>query len=481
MRVVLVLLLIVTATLAVATEARAAVSYSSEEAAFVKLINDYRLSRGLPALLVSDRITEACDRHNSDMAKYEFFGHYTTNGSDWFAIGATPFDRMATSGYGFDTPRGENIAAGYSTASSVFSAWQASSGHNSNMLGETFKVLGVSLVFSSGSPYGYYWTVGFGGYVDETAHTVPAAAPTTPCESIRGTDRYDTAIRISRAMFSEALPAGSGLVLAPGETFPEALCGAPLAAAYGGPVLLTPAVGLNNGAEAEMQRLAPQYVFCIGLSDAVVNEVRSALPAATVTTIRGAGGSAYDMSYQVAKALAAKLGDMSDAIAIITRGDVFPDAIGLAPLACHQKWPVLLTGGTNTLSPSAADALAELGIDEALKVGTYVTLPSNVTGVGNLSGTDRYDTNRKVVLWGKANAGLSFSHAGVTTGDKFPDALATGPYLGLDRGVLFLSPLYGPLPAQTSALIAANATSVGQVTFIACVEPVISQVKSTLL
>ena len=53
--------------------------------------------------------------------------------------------------------------------------------------------------------------------------------------SLRGTDRYDTAVKVSRAAFAEPLPADSGLVLAPGETFPEALCGAPLAAAYGGP------------------------------------------------------------------------------------------------------------------------------------------------------------------------------------------------------------------------------------------------------
>ena len=46
----------------------------------------------------------------------------------------------------------------------------------------------------------------------------------------------------------------------------------------------------------------------------------------------------------MAKALGAKLGDMSGATAIITRGDIFPDAIGVSPLACANKWPILLTG-----------------------------------------------------------------------------------------------------------------------------------------
>ena len=64
-----------------------------------------------------------------------------------------------------------------------------------------------------------------------------------PMTFLRGTDRYDTAIKMSKAAFPDPLPLGAGLVLAPGENFPEALCGAPLAAAYGGPVLLTPPSG----------------------------------------------------------------------------------------------------------------------------------------------------------------------------------------------------------------------------------------------
>ena len=124
--------------------------------------------------------------------------------------------------------------------------------------------------------------------------------------SLRGIHRYQTAQLISQAMFPTALPAGAGVVVAPGETFQEALCGAPLAAAYGGPVLLTPTSGLENGTKAELQRLAPTYVFVIGLSTTVVNAVQTALPTATVVAINGA--DVYDMSYRVAKALGDKLG-----------------------------------------------------------------------------------------------------------------------------------------------------------------------------
>jgi uncharacterized protein YkwD len=162
----------------VAPPAQAGVSYSSEEIAFVQLLNEYRISNGLQPLLVSDMISEACDRHNSDMGKYRFFDHYT-QGSDWFAVGASPWDRMAASGYNYNTYKGENIAAGYSTAASVFQGWKNSPGHNANMLGANYQVLGVSLVYVSGSPYGSYWTTDFGGYVDPTAHSVGSPSSTT--------------------------------------------------------------------------------------------------------------------------------------------------------------------------------------------------------------------------------------------------------------------------------------------------------------
>ena len=49
------------------------------------------------------------------------------------------------------------------------------------------------------------------------------------------------------------------------------------------------------------------------------------------------------MSRKVANALEAKVGDMTGATGIVTRGDVFPDAIGVSPLACAKLWPIILT------------------------------------------------------------------------------------------------------------------------------------------
>ena len=172
------LALILTVMLALPAAGGAASSYSQEELAFLTLINQYRQTNGLSPLLLSDMLSDASAKHDLDMGKYKFFDH-TTKASDYYAVGATPWDRMAASGYTYNTYLGENIAAGYGTAAAVFQAWKSSSGHNANMLNASYKVIGIALRVVSGSPYGSYWTTDFGGYVDPTAHNSGTSSTTT--------------------------------------------------------------------------------------------------------------------------------------------------------------------------------------------------------------------------------------------------------------------------------------------------------------
>src|SRR5512139_2408888 len=108
-----------------AAQALEGVSYSEEELAFVRLLNEYRAGNGLGPLAISNTISQSCDRHNSDMAKYGFFDHYTVR-SDWFAKGSTPSERMILCGYDYETVMGENLAGGCSTAGQALEGWQNS-------------------------------------------------------------------------------------------------------------------------------------------------------------------------------------------------------------------------------------------------------------------------------------------------------------------------------------------------------------------
>jgi hypothetical protein len=243
-------------------------------------------------------------------------------------------------------------------------------------------------------------------------------------------------------------------------------------------VLLTPGIGLENGTRAELIRLQPTYVFVIGMSTSIANAIQTALPSATVVPINGA--NVYEMSRLVAHELEAQVGDLTGATAIITIGTNFPDAIGVSPLACAKLWPVILTDKSDGSALHARPPPTEMGMTKALKVGTYATLPGTVAGLANLSGANRYVTNANVVNWAKTYAGLSFAYTCICTGDKFPDALTAGPYVGQENGMLLLSPLAGPLPANIAALLTANAAAVQELTFLACIEPVIRLVKALL-
>jgi len=158
-----------------------AVSYSSQEIVLVQLLNEYRQGLGLQPLMVSDLLSDAAERHSSDMGKYAFFNHYT-EASDWFAPGSAPWDRMAVCGYTYNTYEGENIAAGDGSASGVIEAWKNSGTHNRAMTSPDYTVVGVGLVYVSGSQHGSYWTLDFGGYKDPTAHWLTGDPTTTTTE-----------------------------------------------------------------------------------------------------------------------------------------------------------------------------------------------------------------------------------------------------------------------------------------------------------
>lgn len=149
--------------------AHAAVALDSEEAAFCTLINDYRATEGLPALMVSEKLTAASEWMSADMAAKNYFSHTDSLGRD-------PFQRMTAFGYSYSTWRGENIAAGNATASATFEQWKNSSGHNANMLNANYKVIGIGKATNSAATYRNYWTTNFGGIVDSGAVPCPGSA-----------------------------------------------------------------------------------------------------------------------------------------------------------------------------------------------------------------------------------------------------------------------------------------------------------------
>jgi uncharacterized protein YkwD len=169
-----------------------------EQTQFLQLINEYRVQNGHSTLEINSYLQAAAQWHSEDMADKNYFSHTDSLGRD-------PFQRMADFGYTVSTSKGENIAAGYSTAASVFQGWKNSPGHNANMLNSNYRVIGIGLAYNNSSNYDYYWTTDFGGI-----QTDPVLSPTvtsTPATSATATPA--TSATATPATSATATPATS--------------------------------------------------------------------------------------------------------------------------------------------------------------------------------------------------------------------------------------------------------------------------------
>ena len=120
---------------------------STQAEAILKLLNQERSKAGVPALKLSDKLTNIAYTKAKDMADKNYFSHESpTYGS--------PFDMLKQFGVSYSYA-GENIAAGQKTAEEVMNSWMNSSGHRQNILNKNYTELGVG--FYRGGQYGTEW------------------------------------------------------------------------------------------------------------------------------------------------------------------------------------------------------------------------------------------------------------------------------------------------------------------------------------
>ncbi|PKQ19464.1 MAG: hypothetical protein CVT66_09920 [Actinobacteria bacterium HGW-Actinobacteria-6] len=281
---------------------------------------------------------------------------------------------------------------------------------------------------------------------------------------VQGSDRYLTAIQASRSAFKDGADV---VVLASGANFPDALSAAALAGAYDAPLLLVKPTSLPSAVVDEIERLGATRCFVVGGESAVSAGVASGVSYNTgIVPVRVAGPDRYATAAEVARRVVDRLGAEYDGGVFIARGDIFPDALSVSPLAWRSRRPVLLT--RPTVLPSATTrVLEDIGATSALVIGdgNAVSKPVSlqvaaiVGSAERVSGTDRYSTSAAVARWGVARGIAEYRTIGLATGTNFPDALGGGIATGAGRGVLLLTRpdvLSGP----TSTLISTEKSSI---------------------
>lgn len=118
-------------------------------ASVFSLTNAQRTKAGLKPLITDANLDAAAKAWAQQLANSCTFKHST---SSWRT------SRTAKAGW---TATGENIAAGYTSASAVMSGWMGSAGHKANILNKSYTGLGVG--YATGScGYKTYWVQIFG-------------------------------------------------------------------------------------------------------------------------------------------------------------------------------------------------------------------------------------------------------------------------------------------------------------------------------
>ena len=120
----------------------------------LSLVNGIRADNGIAPLRLNAELNTAAFDHSYDMASNNYFSHTGLNGS-------TFSERAIAAGY-TGSPRGENIAAGYSSVANTFNQWVNSTGHLNNMLNSNSNEMGIGHATFNSSTYTHYWTQIFG-------------------------------------------------------------------------------------------------------------------------------------------------------------------------------------------------------------------------------------------------------------------------------------------------------------------------------
>ena len=109
--------------------------------AIVDAMNRERVSRGLEPLRLDAQLSAAAEDRARDMMSKHYFSHVSPDGTD-------PFTWVSREGYEWSTI-GENLATGYRGASSVVDGWMHSDGHRRNILGASFRDVGIAIIDAS--------------------------------------------------------------------------------------------------------------------------------------------------------------------------------------------------------------------------------------------------------------------------------------------------------------------------------------------
>jgi len=104
----------------------------------VNLTNQERISLGLNALKISDKLVRAAEEKARDMLNKNYFAHTSPEGT-------TPWHWLEKNGYNY-IAAGENLAKNFNDSKFLHKAWMNSPSHKENITNNKYQEIGIAVV-----------------------------------------------------------------------------------------------------------------------------------------------------------------------------------------------------------------------------------------------------------------------------------------------------------------------------------------------
>ena len=235
------------------------------------------------------------------------------------------------------------------------------------------------------------------GTVTPTPSNPGTTTPSTPAEQqktatrVAGADRIQTAVEVSKKYYESA----ETVIVANYEQFADSLSASALSRQLKAPILLVQKDQLDSVVAQEIKRLGAKNVIVIG-GEKSIDKTKIGLSQYNVRTI--AGANRYETSAKIAQEVIKLTGTKK---AVIASGEVFADALTVAPLANKNNMPILLVQ-QNKIPEEAKEVLKQ--IEEVIIVGGEKTISKEVENKlpnpTRIAGANRYETAKKIYEYG---------------------------------------------------------------------------------
>jgi hypothetical protein len=269
---------------------------------------------------------------------------------------------------------------------------------------------------------------------------------------LAGGDRFQTSILVSQTAFPGSGSAQAA-VIANQERFADALAGTPLAAAKGGPLLLSPQANLTGEIATELKRAVKPgaTIYLLGGEAALSKTVHDHVRSLGFQAVRFSGADRFETAVAIAKD-----GLGSPSTILLATGHDFPDALAGGAAAAVADAAILLTNGPER-AVATETYLATQPAAKKYALGGWAAQAYPAPLAIPLAGTDRYETSVRVAQTFFTNPAT----IGAASALRFPDALSGGAHIGGKGAPMLLVPPSGGLPGSLQTYLKANAASIG--------------------